>query len=233
MWDETIKALLPENRYRLVSLDWRGFGESEADTGVSTMEALADDVAGLMDALGMQNAVLCGLSMGGYVAFAFLRKYPQRVRGLVLANTKPEPDDAEGKANREKVATLVEAQGVDPIADIQVPKLLSVATRQHHPEIEARVRQMIHAATPEGIAGASRGMAQRLDSTDLLPHIHCPVLVITGEQDSLMTPQKVQAYAARIPDAQFVVIPEAGHLSNLEQPARFDQALRSFLPKTL
>ena len=132
-------------------------------TGISTMETLADDVAGLMDMLGMQDAVLCGLSMGGYVAFAFLRKYPQRVKGLILADTRPGADTAEAKANRENVARIAESQGTEAIADLQVPKLLAAYTRQQHPEVEARVRQMIAAATPQGIAAASRGMALRAD----------------------------------------------------------------------
>src|SRR5438128_1396643 len=104
MWSGEMRALLSENRYRLVSLDWRGFGESDITGEISTMELFADDVAGLMDMLGMQDAVLCGLSMGGYAAFAFLRKYPQRVKGLILADTRPEADTPEAQATREHVA---------------------------------------------------------------------------------------------------------------------------------
>ena len=150
MWSGELLTLLAEERYRLVSLDWRGFGESDMPTGISTMETLADDVAGLMDMLGMQDAVLCGLSMGGYVAFAFLRKYPHRVKGLILADTRPGPDTAEAKANRENVARIAKSQGTEAIADLQVPNLLAAYTRQHHPEVEARVWQMIAAATPQG-----------------------------------------------------------------------------------
>jgi pimeloyl-ACP methyl ester carboxylesterase len=117
MWDGDIQALLSEaaNRFRLVSLDWRGFGESEIADDVSTMELFADDVAGLMDALGIQKAILCGLSMGGYAAFAFLRKYPQRLAGLILADTRPGADTAEARANRENVARLAETEGAEAI----------------------------------------------------------------------------------------------------------------------
>jgi len=229
MWSGELITLLAEERYRLVSLDWRGFGESDIPAGVSTMETLADDVAGLMDMLGMQDAVLCGLSMGGYVAFAFLRKYPQRVKGLILADTRPGADTAEAKANRENVAQIAESQGTDAIADLQVPKLLAAYTRQHHPEVEARIRQMIAAATPQGIAAASRGMALRADATDLLAGITCPTLVVVGEQDALTSPMVARDYAANIPDAQFVIIPLAGHLSNVEQPEAFVQAVSGFL----
>jgi len=193
------------------------------------MEQLADDVAGLMDVLGMQDAILCGLSMGGYVAFAFLRKYPQRVTGLILADTRPGADTAEGRANRENVARVAETQGTGAIANLQLPKLISENTRQQHPEVEARIRQMINAATPQGIAAASRGMAQRADSTDLLAAITCPTLVLVGEQDVLTPPNVAQDYASNIPNAQFVVIPNAGHLSNLEQQEAFLQALSGFL----
>jgi 3-oxoadipate enol-lactonase len=229
MWEGELTALLGEARYRLVALDWRGFGESEITSEISTMELLADDVAGLMDALGMQNAVLCGLSMGGYAAFAFLRKYPQRVGGLILADTRPGADTPEAQANRENVARIAETQGTGAIADLQVPRLLSEYTRQQHPDVEARVRQLIDEATPRGIAAASRGMAQRTDSSDLLAGITCPTLVIVGEQDALTPPTVAQDYASRIPGAQYVVIPQAGHLSNLEQPEVFLLAISGFL----
>jgi pimeloyl-ACP methyl ester carboxylesterase len=232
MWKSQIDALLKEQRYRLVSLDWRGFGESDIGSGVSTMEQLADDVAGLMDILGMQNAILCGLSMGGYVAFAFLRKYPQRVSGLILSDTRPGADNEEGKANREKVALLAESQGPAAIADLQLPRLISDDTRTHHPEVETAIRQMIYAATAQGIAAASRGMAQRSDSTDLLPTISCPTLVLVGENDPLTPPSVAQDYASHISGAQFTVLPSAGHLSNLEQPQAFLDAVYNFLRAT-
>lgn len=229
MWEGEIKSLLPLGSYRLVTPDWRGFGESEIGGEISTMELFADDVAGLMDVLGMQDAILCGLSMGGYAAFAFLRKYPRRVKGLILADTRPGADTPEAQANRENVARLAESEGTGAIADLQLPRLISEETRQHHPDVKARIRQLIDSATPQGIAAASRGMAQRADSNDLLASIAVPTLVIVGEQDVLTTPAVAREYAARIPDARFVTIPHAGHLSNLEQPEMFLQALKDFL----
>ena len=226
MWEGEMRALLSEGSYRLVSPDWRGFGESDITADVSTMEMFADDVAGLMDMLGVSRAVLCGLSMGGYVAFAFLRKYPERVSGLVLADTRPGADTAEGQANRENVARLALAEGTGAIADLQLPRLISDYTRQHAPEVELRIRQMIDAATPSGIAAASRGMALRADSTDLLAGIECPTLVLAGEQDALIPASVQQDYAAKIAGAQFSLIPHAGHLANLEQPEAFLQMLR-------
>jgi 3-oxoadipate enol-lactonase len=229
MWEGEIKGLLQQSGYRLVALDWRGFGESEITGDISTMELFADDVAGLMDILGMQDAILCGLSMGGYAAFAFLRKYPRRVKGLILADTRPGADTPEARANRENVARLAETQGTTAIADLQLPRLIAEETRQHHPGVEARIRQLIDQAMPRGIAAASRGMALRADSNDLLMSINVPTLVIVGEQDALTTPAVAQEYAARIPNARLVTLPHAGHLSNLEQPEVFLQVFKDFL----
>ncbi len=229
MWEGEMAALLPRGRYRLVALDWRGFGESETSEDVSTMELFADDVAGLMDTLGMQDAILCGLSMGGYAAFAFLRKYPRRLKGLILADTRPGADAPEARANRESVARLVETEGTGAVADLQLPRLISEETRLYHPDVEARIRQMIDSATPQGIASAARGMALRADSSDLLAAISVPALVIVGEQDAITPPAIAQEYAARIPNAQLITIPHAGHLSNLEQPEAFLQAISAFL----
>lgn len=229
MWEGELVTLLEDERYRLVALDWRGFGESEISDPISTMDLFADDVAALMDSLGIQQAVLCGLSMGGYASFAFFRKYPERVYALILADTRPGADTPEAQANRENVARIAETQGTAAIADLQVPRVLSEYTRQHHPEVEIRVRQMIESSTVQGIAAASRGMGQRADSTDLLATIACPTLVIVGDQDVLTPPGLAQEYAAQIPGAQLAVITNAGHLSNLEQPEAFLQAIEGFL----
>jgi len=229
MWQNQVIALLHKDHFRLVALDWRGFGDSEIRAEVSTMEQFADDLAGLMDSLGIGQAILCGLSMGGYAAFAFLRKYPQRIRGLILADTRPGADTPEAQANRENVATMAESQGTTAIADLQLPRLISDYTRQHSPEVEIHLRRMIDSATPQGIAAASRGMALRADSTDLLSSITCPTLVLVGEHDVLTPPNVTQEYASRIPGAQFVVIPYAGHLSNVEQPQAFLQTISSFV----
>jgi 3-oxoadipate enol-lactonase len=229
MWTGQINTLLDEQRFRLVALDWRGFGDSSLNNPVSTMETFADDLAGLMDTLGMQQAVLCGLSMGGYAAFAFYRKYAQRVRALILADTRPEADNQEARDNREKLAQLAEQQGPEAIADLQLPRLLSAYTRKQHPEIEMRVRQMISATQPAGIAAAARGMALRTDATALLSQITCPVLVLVGEQDALTPPDVARNYATQISGAQLSVIPHAGHLSVLEQPEAFHTLVRNFL----
>lgn len=232
MWAGQISALFDAQRFRLVAIDWPGFGDSSLSDTVSTMESFADDLAGLMDALGMQQAILCGLSMGGYVAFAFYRKYAQRVRGLILADTRPEADTTEAQANREKLAQLAEQQGAGAVADLQLPRLLSEYTRKQHPEIGMRVQQMISVTRPSAIAAASRGMALREDATSLLRQITCPTLVLVGEQDALTPPDVARQYATQITGAQLAVIPHAGHLSVLEQPEVFHGLVRNFLLAT-
>lgn len=234
MWEGEVQALLSDQRYRIITPDLRGFGESEISSSstkpvISTMIMFADDIAGLMENLGIQQAVLCGLSMGGYVALAFAHKYPERLRGLILADTRPTADAPGVRANRERVAQLAESEGNSAIADLQLPALISDYTRQHYPQVETRVRQLIDTALSQGIAAASRGMAVRTDATEMLEQISCPTLVLVGEQDTLTPPQVAQEYAARIADAQYIVIPHAGHLSNLEQPQAFIQAIRQFL----
>ncbi len=127
------------------------------------------------------------------------------------------------------MAQLALSEGPAAVADLQVPKLLSEYTRQQHLEVETHVRRMMEAATGSGIAAIARGMAQRVDAHDLLAQISVPTLVLVGEQDAVTPPKVAQEYAAQIPGAQFVVIPQAGHLSNLEQPEAFFQALHNFL----
>ncbi len=229
MWEYQVKALLAEQRFRLITLDWRGFGESQINGDVTSMETLADDLVALMDQLGIERATLCGLSMGGYVAFAFLRRYPHRISGLILSDTKPEADGKEAKVNRAQLAELAMEQGADAVASLQIPRLLAAQTLQQTPDVELRVRQMVHAATPLGIAAASRGMALRPDSSDLLAHIRCPTLVLAGQYDSVTPAAQAQLWAGHIPNAQFVLIAQAGHLANIEQPQAFTETVRYFL----
>ncbi len=229
MWEYQVKTLLAEQRFRLITLDWRGFGESQIASDVSPMEMLADDVAALIDQLGIEQATLCGLSMGGYVAFAFIRKYPHRINGLILSDTKPEADSEEVKISRAQLATVALEQGSDAVANLQIPRLLAPQTLQQAPEVAIRVRHMVNAATPLGIAAAARGMALRPDSTAILAHIPCPTLVVAGEHDTITPAAQAQVWAKNIPNAQFALIQQAGHLANLEQPQAFTDTIRYFL----
>ena len=167
--------------------------------------------------------------MGGYVAFAFYRAYRARVRALILADTRAQADTPEGRAAREETAQLAEREGSQAIAERFLPRMLSPETLEEPIGTPARLRAMIEAGTPGGIAGALRGMALRPDSTDLLPQIDCPTLVLVGEEDTLTPPADACVLADGIPNARLVIVPHAAHLANMEHPEIFNQALSAFL----
>jgi 3-oxoadipate enol-lactonase len=227
MWTPQVAAL--SSRWRVIAPDFRGHGESGAAAEDSTMERLAEDVRGLLDHLKLERVALAGLSMGGYVAFAFLRCCPERVRALILADTRASADTEEARKGRFATADLAEREGSAAIAEMMVPKLLAPGTLERKPEVVAAVREMILEASPAGIARALRGMAARAASFDLLPQIRVPTLIVVGEQDGLTPQADSEAMAKAIPGSRLAQIPEAGHLSNLEQAAAFNSALTHFL----
>lgn len=227
MWTEQIDEF--SQTHRVLAPDLCGFGQSElpGEAAVNTMEAYADQLAELLDRLEIAEPVhLCGLSMGGYVAFQFWRRYHPRLKSLILCNTRALADSPEAKENREKTAKLVLEHGSEPLADVMSSKLLAPNT----PEATlARLREMILAASPTGIAAASRGMRDRPDVTTWLPEIDLPTLVIAGDRDTLSPPEEMQQLAASIRGAEFHVIAGAGHLSPIEQPGEFSRLVRDFL----
>ena len=227
MWRGQVEAL--GERFRFITPDLRGHGESAATEGPATMEEMAADVAALLDELGVGRAVVGGLSMGGYVTLAFCRQYPERVRALVLADTRAEADSEEGRRGREELARLALAEGMRPVADTLTPKLLAPATVAARPEVVERVRAMVLGTKPAGAAAASRGMAQRRDQTDWLPEISAPTLIIVGSEDAITPPAGAEAMRAKIEGSRLVTIEGAGHASNLERPAEFNRALADFL----
>ncbi len=227
MWEPQVRAL--SKTHRIIAPDFRGFGESDAPLWHYTLDQFADDVAGLLDHLSVQQAMFAGLSMGGYTLFAFYRKYADRVTGLVLADTRAQPDTEEGRAGRFAMAQAAYTKGASAIADIMLPKLLSPVALQTKPELAGQVRATIERTQISGIAGALMAMAERPDSVPLLAQIACPTLVITGELDGPTPPADGKLMAERIPGARLEIIPKAGHLSNLEQPEAFNRALLDFL----
>jgi len=204
-------------------------GLSDApDLGYS-MTTYTDDLAALLDTLGIDKAVLCGLSMGGYIALAFARRWPERLSGLVLMDTRAEPDSAEGRRGRDAQAALARERGAGAVADAMLPKLLGDPDATHSPEA-IRVRRMIEATPVAGIAGALVAMRDRADSTDLLPALGAiPVLVAVGEHDRIAPAAGAEAMAAAIPGARFEVILGAGHIPPVERPAETTALLADFL----
>ena len=216
------------NMTRVISPDLRGHGRSQVVPGPFTMEQHADDLAALLDHLKVRQTVVAGLSMGGYVAFAFWRRYPKRVRGLILADTRAEPDGAAAQAGRDAAMVTVQQTGAAAYADEMLPRLLAPAS-QADVKIVGAARKMMAEQPVEGIVGALGGLRDRADSRPTLSTISVPTLVIAGEADAITPPADAQAMAAAIPGARLVVIPRAGHLSPLENPRAFNAAVRTFL----
>jgi len=229
MWQPQVDAL--QDTHRVITIDLGGHGESDIVVWNDTLDDYAKDVIHLLDHLGIAQAVFVGLSMGGYTLFSIYRHYADRVKAMVLADTRAQADSEEGKAGRQSMAQVAFSDGAPAIADLMLPKLLSPSTIEHHPEIVEQVRQMILHTSTAGIVVDLVAMAARPDSTDLLPTITCPTLVIVGEDDQATPVAESQYIAQRIPGSTFVTIPQAGHLSNFEQPTAFNQALASFLEK--
>ncbi len=173
--------------------------------------------------------VIGGLSMGGYVAFAFYRLFRERVRGLILAATRAGSDSPEARENRERLARLARQQGVLAVVEAMLPKMMSPKTYENQKELVARVREMMGTISVEGVVGAQMGMKERLNAAPILNGIDCPTLIIHGADDQLVPVQEAEEMHSAIPHSQLKILPDAGHLVNLEQPGLFNQAVREFL----
>lgn len=227
IWDLQVEHL--SRNYFVLAPDLRGHGRSEASSGPYTMDLLAQDVNALIDHLKLEPVVLGGLSMGGYVAFAFMRMFPERVRGLILADTRSESDTPEARSRREQQAQTVLKNGTKEIVDQMTPKMFTEKTAREDPRLVERVRRMMESTSPTGIAGALLGMAQRPDSTPFLERIRVPTLILVGSQDSITTVDNAKNMAGRIPNSQLVVVPDAAHLTTLERPREVNLAIDGFL----
>jgi 3-oxoadipate enol-lactonase len=216
--------------WRFVAPDLRGFGGTPlVPEGPPTMDDYADDIRGFMDALGIDRAVIAGLSMGGYITFAIFRRIPARVTGLILADTRSQADTAEGIKNRRSLSELVRARGTSAAATELLPKLLGATSQRERPQTTAEVRRLIEANQMGGIDGAIHALISRPDSTPDLPRISCPTLVLVGQEDSITPTADAEALSRAIAGSALVVLPRAGHLSNMEAPDDFSSAIARFL----
>jgi YbgC/YbaW family acyl-CoA thioester hydrolase len=213
--------------FRRIAPDLRGLGRSDApDLGYS-MATYVEDLAALLDALGVDSVVLCGLSMGGYIAFEFLRRYRQRVRGVVFAATRAQADSAEGRKARELAIQEAREGGAALIAERMLPRLLAAAASA---DLREEVRAMMSAAPVPGIIGALAAMRDRPDSTSLLQELAgVPTLVVVGEEDRLAPVADAELIAKGIPGARLAIVKAAGHLVPLERPAEVNQLIKHFL----
>ncbi|HEY2943191.1 MAG TPA: alpha/beta fold hydrolase [Vicinamibacteria bacterium] len=227
MWEPQAAALA--DAHQVVRFDCRGFGGSPPGDGLLTMERIADDASAILDRLGIPSAAVVGISMGGYAAFALVRRHPERIRALVLADTRAGADSPETKATRAAQAEQVRREGTRAIADAALPRLLGVTSHRERPELVARVRRIIEANPPRGITDALAGLAARADSTPTLREIRVPTLVVVGEEDAITPEAEAETLGRGIAGSRRAVVPRAGHLSSLENPEEFNRPVRSFL----
>jgi pimeloyl-ACP methyl ester carboxylesterase len=226
MWEPQVGALVAEAR--CIPIDFRGFGDSAASPPY-TMDRYADDVVAVLDALSIERAVVVGLSMGGYVAFALWRRHPSRIRGLVLADTRAAADSPNGLEQRRETIRIAETQGTTAIANTQIAGLVGKSTRDKRPDIYDAMHRMIAQGTVEGVVGGTQAMMTRPDSTPTLATIDVPTLIVVGEEDAITPRRDGETLHKGIAGSRLEVLRKAGHLSNVERPAAFNTVVSEFL----
>lgn len=223
MWGPQVEAF--RGRLPVIAPDDPGFGGTPSAAPEGWMDAAADQAAEALKAAGVDRAVVVGLSMGGYVAFSFVRRHPELVAGLVLANTRSGADPNAAKETRAALAARLRTEGNGFLADSPPPLLSEGAPSALLEQVQGIIRRQ----PAEAIAGAALGMASRVDSTGDLAGIAVPTLVITSSGDKLIPADATSPMAQQIPGAELLVIEGAGHLSNLEAPNEFNQALEGLI----
>lgn len=221
---ETLSAVC-----KVITPDLRGFGGSVLADDDPSLDVMADDVVRLLDHEGIDRAVVGGLSMGGYVTMALCRRHPDRVLGVVLADTKASADPEPARANRERIAAAVLDGDTSILVEEVFPALLGTTTAQRRAMVSGRVRGLVQSAPPKAVAWAQRAMAARPDSFDTLRGLKVPALVIVGEEDALTPLSDAETMVEAVPDARLTVIGKAGHLSAVEQPEAFNRAVSDFI----
>ncbi|VAW31291.1 hypothetical protein MNBD_CHLOROFLEXI01-3717 [hydrothermal vent metagenome] len=228
MWMPQLEDLEPF--VRVIAPDLRGFGHSDSASGAYSVTLLADDCADLLGHLNVATPfIVCGLSMGGYIALEFYRRYPEHVAGLILAATRAGADSDAGKLNRDKAAQLAKDEGATAVSDGMLPKLFAPKNYESDQELVDYVKGVMGTASLNGVVGSLMAMKDRPDSTAMLADIEVPVLIIHGAEDQLIPVAEAEGMAKAIPNAELVVVQGAGHLPNLEEPDQFNDAIIDFL----
>lgn len=228
MWRSQVAALVAAG-YRVVTLDLRGFGESEAPEGAYSMSTFADDVAALLTHLGIERAVIGGMSMGGYVLLNLVERYPQRVAAAMLLVTRAAADDEPGRMRRSSLAAEVAAGRPQIVTDAFEGILFAANTAAIYPDLVAEVKSWMTATDPRGLVGGLLAMRERQDYVDLLPSFRLPALVIGAGEDRAVPPEHSRVLAEKLHSARLCMIADAGHMANLERPAPFNSCLLEFL----
>jgi 3-oxoadipate enol-lactonase len=226
MWEPQLP--LAQQGWRVIAPQLRGF-DGDTQEPAQSVDDYAGDVIDLLDGLHIADAVIGGLSLGGYVTFALFRHAPRYFRGMVLADTRSQADSPEGLEARRQMLALVRDRGPEAVAADLLPKLLGPTTQREAPEVAAHVRDLILASSGDAIAAAVTALMTRPDSTPQLPAIHCPTLILVGEEDTVTPPALSEGMHQAISGSELVTVARAGHLASLEQPEAFNAALARFL----
>jgi 3-oxoadipate enol-lactonase len=229
MWKPQVEFLKKD--FYVVTYDVRGHAKSDVDDGQYSIEYFVDDLIGLLDHLKLSKVILVGLSMGGYIALRAIERHPERIRALVLCDTRSEPDNNEGKVRRAMQAKAVKTDGMMQFAENFLQAVFYKKTFETNPDAVATIRKMIESTTPLGVAGTLLALAARTDSTPMLFTITVPTLILVGQHDAITPPSASHAMKEKIPDAELHVIPDAAHMSNLENSEEFNAHLLKFLKK--
>jgi pimeloyl-ACP methyl ester carboxylesterase len=229
MWRSQIDHF--RRRWRVIAPDLRGYGASAVVPGTTPLSAFAGDIAGLCDELGAGRVVVAGLSMGGQIAMEFYRRFPDRVRGLALADTSAMAETEEGARERRAMADRLVREGMAGYAEAVLPKMVAPRNIRASPEVADHVLRMMRATHPEGAAAAMRGRVERPDYRDLLARATVPVLIVVGSEDEFTPVADARVLHASIPGADLAVIDGAAHMPNLERPAEFNRALERLLER--
>ena len=230
MWKPQRAALSAS--HRVLTPDLRGHGRSDPPHGAASIGMYADDIVAILDELGVGQATVAGLSMGGYVVMALLRRHPERVRGVMLMSTKAPGDNDAGKQGRNDMIRLAEDEGAAAVAEKLLPKLLTERTRAENAELVEFVRTMMAGTSVEGIVGALHALRDRPDSTETLAALTLPALVLAGANDDLMPPAEAERIHDAIAGSELEIVPDASHLLNLEQPEAVNATMMAFLQRT-
>ena len=230
MWQPQVEAL-SRGGYRVITPDLPGFGDSPPLDGIPSMDAYADAIIALLDRLGIDRAVIGGMSMGGYVLLSLAERYPRRLLAALYLVTRAAADDTAGKERRMELAGEVRGGNREVVPDTFEKLLFAADTPARLPRLVGRVRNWMEAASPEGVAGALLAMRGRRDYLAALPELGVPALVIGAHQDVAIPPAHAEALAAGLPDAELHIIAAAGHMVNLEQPAAFNRVLLDYLER--
>jgi pimeloyl-ACP methyl ester carboxylesterase len=230
MWSPQLAAL-PNYGWRIIAPDLRGYGESTVVAGTTRLGVFAEDLAALLDHVGVERAVIGGLSMGGQIAMEFCRQYPQRVRGLLLAATFPQPETEAGKATRRAMAERLLNEGMGLYAEEVLPKMLASHSIVTLPAVAAHVREMMRATDPRGAAAALRGRAERPDYEPTLAALDVPTLVVVGSEDSFTTRADAERMHELLTQSELAWLPGIGHMPNLEDADAFNAALEALLDR--